>query len=81
IHGDGSKKTTLERATDAFSNDNVDVILFGHSHVPYCARHGVRLVLNPGSPTDKRRNAQYSYAILEVGGEAAVPSLHYFGEH
>jgi len=38
IHGDGIRKTTLERAMDAFRDDRVDGILFGHSHNPYCTR-------------------------------------------
>ncbi len=78
IHGDGSNGTTLERALDAFAHDTVDVILFGHSHNPYCVRHGDVWVLNPGSPTDKRRNAQYSYGILDIIGGVVTPSLHYY---
>jgi putative phosphoesterase len=78
IHGDGFKKSTLERAVDAFDSEAVDVILFGHSHNPYCARHGGRWIVNPGSPTDKRRNPQYSYATLGISGGTVTPSLHYF---
>ncbi len=78
IHGDGDKKTTLERAIDAFGADSVDAILFGHSHNPYCARLGTTLVFNPGSPTDKRRNAEYSYGILKVARGFILPSLHYY---
>lgn len=78
IHGDGPGKTTLERVVNAFAADTVDAILFGHSHKPYCKRHGTTWVLNPGSPTDKRRNAEYSYGILEITGSAITPSLHYY---
>lgn len=78
IHGDGLKKTTLERAIEAFPADTVDAILFGHSHNPYCARHGKTWVLNPGSLTDKRRNPRYSYGILKVSNQTLTPSLHYF---
>ena len=34
VHADGTRKTTLDRALEAFADDAVDVILFGHSHVP-----------------------------------------------
>ncbi len=78
IHGDGIRKTTLERAMDAFRADRVDGILFGHSHNAYCTRHGKVWVFNPGSPTDKRRNTEYSYGILKVGPEGIVPSLHFY---
>jgi predicted phosphodiesterase len=78
IHGDGSRKTTLERALDAFAGEAVDVILFGHSHNPYCRLHGAVWLVNPGSPTDKRRNPSYSYAVLEIVNGRATPTLHYY---
>jgi putative phosphoesterase len=78
IHGDGTRKTTLERALDAFAGDAVDVILFGHSHIPYCKLHRDVWLVNPGSPTDKRRNASYSYAVLEIVNGRAIPTLHYY---
>jgi hypothetical protein len=78
VHGDGARKTTLERALDTFSDDSPDVILFGHSHMPYCNRHGETWVINPGSPTDKRRNSCYSYGILEVRDGIAIPTLHHY---
>lgn len=76
VHGDGARKTTLERALEAFEPGTVDVVLFGHSHAPYLARHDARWVLNPGSPTDKRRQPRYSYGILSVRDGAVTPSLH-----
>jgi putative phosphoesterase len=78
IHGDGIRKTTLERALDAFAGDAVDVILFGHSHSPYCKLHGDVWLVNPGSPTDKRRNSHYSYAVLEIVSRRATPTLYHY---
>lgn len=67
VHGDGFGKTTEERAWDAFANEGVDLIIFGHSHIPVIKqREGITL-FNPGSPTDKRRQEQYSFGILEIG--------------
>lgn len=39
-----------------------DVLVFGHSHIPWdtTARTGLRL-LNPGSPTDRRRQPYCTY--------------------
>ncbi len=65
VHGDGLRGTTLGRARAAFANENVDAIAFGHSHIPYLERHAGVWVVNPGSPTDKRRQAQFSFAVLE----------------
>lgn len=79
-HGDGTRRTTLERALEAFSGEAVDVILFGHSHVPYCAKHGNTWLINPGSPTDKRRNPRYSWGVLDIREGRAVPTLHYYAD-
>lgn len=78
VHGDGKGRTTLERALAAFADTDVDLVCFGHSHQPYCARHGDRWVLNPGSPTDKRRMPRYSYAVLDLAPGTIVPELKYF---
>lgn len=78
VHGDGTRKTTLDRALEAFAPGTVDVVCFGHSHAPYLARHGDRWVLNPGSPTDKRRSPRYSYGILTLEAGIVTPELHFF---
>lgn len=79
-HGDGAHKSTLQRALDAFHGERLDVILFGHSHVPYCARHGDVWLLNPGSPTDKRRAPTYSWGLLQIRDGRATPTLHHFAD-
>jgi len=78
VHGDGTRGTTRSRALEAFAEDDVDVILFGHSHRPGVGREGRRIVANPGSPTDKRLNPLYSYAILTVDGRSARVVLRFY---
>ncbi|MEO7039168.1 MAG: metallophosphoesterase [Candidatus Elarobacter sp.] len=78
VHGDGSGSTTKDRAVAAFEGEAVDVILFGHSHRPWIGCEGRVLVANPGSPTDKRMNPSYSYAVLTIdGGDARIALEHY----
>jgi putative phosphoesterase len=80
IHGDGAHGTTLGRARAAFANDHVDVIVFGHSHIPYLERHDRVWVINPGSVTDRRRQPRFSFAVLECDGSGALaPRLVFFG--
>lgn len=62
----GLGKTTPERAWHTFERGSVDLIVFGHSHVPYKEWKDGVLLFNPGSPTDKRREPQYSFGILEI---------------
>ncbi|WP_078546594.1 metallophosphoesterase family protein [Litchfieldia alkalitelluris] len=66
VHGDGKGKTTLKRVTESFSGQPLDLILFGHSHIPYHQKHNGVIYFNPGSPTDKRRQQQFSYGILSL---------------
>jgi predicted phosphodiesterase len=52
---------------------DTDVLVFGHSHIPWdsTAETGLRL-LNPGSPTDRRRQPFCTYMTATVS--AAVLS-------
>jgi len=77
VHGDGTTGTTLLRALSAFTKRNVHCVVFGHSHQPLVERHGDVLLVNPGSPTDKRRQPRYSFALLHPG-ETLEAELVYF---
>ncbi|WP_160718900.1 metallophosphoesterase family protein [Bacillus sp. USDA818B3_A] len=66
-HGHGKGKTTEKRAILAFTEDEVDCIIFGHSHIPLKKYQNGLLLFNPGSPTDKRRQKMYSFGILQIG--------------
>jgi putative phosphoesterase len=54
---------------------DTDVLVFGHSHIPWdtTSTTGLRL-LNPGSPTDRRRQpfCTYMTAIIDDGALAQV---------
>lgn len=76
VHGHGSGKTTEKRAIESFTADKVDCIVFGHSHIPVNKEVGGIIIFNPGSPTDKRRQKQFSYGILTVGEE--IVAKHVF---
>ncbi len=78
VHGDGRGGTTVSRSLAAFAGEPVDVVCFGHSHQPLCERRDSVWVVNPGSPTDKRRQPRYSYAILEITRGRAAPRLVFF---
>ncbi len=54
-----------------------DVLIFGHSHIPWdtTAAGGLRL-LNPGSPTDRRRQPHCTYMTVAVDGSLGEVTLH-----
>ncbi|MBB4825077.1 putative phosphoesterase [Sporosarcina luteola] len=66
VHGHGDKGTTEKRAREAFAAENLDAIVFGHSHIPLIRYANRTLLLNPGSPTDKRKLPYYSFLVLHV---------------
>ena len=78
IHGDGFYGTTVERVAKAFAEDDVNCIVFGHSHMPYNKIHNNILFFNPGSPTDKRTQKKYSYGIIEVNGNSVKGEIRFF---
>ena len=60
IHETGPAKGREERCEALFPD--ADVLIFGHSHIPWdtTSAGGLRL-LNPGSPTDRRRQPVCTY--------------------
>jgi putative phosphoesterase len=44
------------------------VVVYGHSHVPEAGRHAGVWILNPGSPTDRRRAPVHTMIRLELAG-------------
>ena len=65
---DSGQRDGRERRMDAAYGDSTDVVVFGHSHIPWDSRTpgGLRL-LNPGSPTDRRRQPVATYLTATVG--------------
>jgi predicted phosphodiesterase len=60
---------------------DTDVLVFGHSHIPWDSRAetGLRL-LNPGSPTDRRRQPFCTFMTVTVAdGEVREVVLHRIG--
>ena len=77
VHETGAA-TGRERRCDAAYPD-LDVLVFGHSHIPWdtTTARGLRL-LNPGSPTDRRRQPTHTWMTVELaGGAVREVALHH----
>lgn len=74
-HGPG--RTTPERAWRTFAelDPPVHAIVFGHSHQPLVERRDGVWLLNPGSPTDRRRQPTFSFLRLDIDGSDLRPEL------
>ena len=73
----GRGRTTPERAHDTFAGADppVDAVVFGHSHQPMVERRAGIWLLNPGSPTDRRRQPTFSFLELLVTAREMTPRL------
>jgi putative phosphoesterase len=76
VHETGGAQGRELRCAERFPD--VDVLVFGHSHIPWdtVAPTGLRL-LNPGSPTDRRRQPNGTYLTGTVDdGRLTDLTLH-----
>ncbi|WP_338784895.1 metallophosphoesterase [Streptomyces sp. DG1A-41] len=76
IHETGPAQGREKRCAARFPD--LDVLVFGHSHIPWdtTAPTGLRL-LNPGSPTDRRRQPHCTYMTATVAdGRLTDVELH-----
>ncbi|MFF1483076.1 metallophosphoesterase family protein [Streptomyces sp. NPDC058319] len=76
VHETGAARGREARCAARFPD--LDVLVFGHSHIPWdtTAPSGLRL-LNPGSPTDRRRQPHCTYLTATVtGGALTEVELH-----
>jgi uncharacterized protein len=76
VHETGDAKGREERCATRFPD--VDVLVFGHSHIPWdtTAPTGLRL-LNPGSPTDRRRQPHGTFVTaVAADGELRDVVFH-----
>ncbi len=65
VHETGPAQGREARCAAAY--DGADVLVFGHSHIPWDTTAGTGLrLLNPGSPTDRRRQPHCTYLTCRV---------------
>jgi putative phosphoesterase len=71
VHDAGARPGRLERMRRRFS-DRADLVVFGHSHMPLHeqAPDGFQ-ILNPGSPTERRRSPTHTMGLIHVAAGSA----------
>ena len=77
VHETGAAAGRERRCAAAYPD--VDVLVFGHSHIPWdsTTATGLRL-LNPGSPTDRRRQPTHTWMTAELAaGAVRTVTLHH----
>ncbi|TNC19451.1 metallophosphoesterase [Georgenia sp. 311] len=75
VHETGQARGREERMRAVFPD--TDLLVFGHSHIPWDTTAGGLRLLNPGSPTDRRRQPFCTYMTLTLdGGEVRDVVIH-----
>jgi predicted phosphodiesterase len=62
IHDSGPRRGRRARMRRRFPDARV--VVFGHSHIPFLEDEDGLILLNPGSPTDRRRQPRHTFALL-----------------
>jgi putative phosphoesterase len=73
LHDPGPASDRRERLRARFPG--VRAVCFGHTHLPICDERDGLLLLNPGSPTERRRAPFHSMLLLEVEAGEVRPEL------
>jgi uncharacterized protein len=73
VHDAGPRKGREARLAARF--EDCEVVIYGHTHVPQVERFQHLWVLNPGSPTERRREPVHTMLMLRIRGPRITPEL------
>lgn len=74
IHDAGPARGTLARLRARFPS--AGAVVFGHSHIPLREAEDGFQIFNPGSPTDRRRQAEHTMGVARVDGHGTIAFEH-----
>jgi putative phosphoesterase len=75
VHGHGGRSA---RAVARGISPGCDAVIYGHSHIPMIERVGEAILVNPGSPSDRRWHPHFGVGFLTVAGGVISPELVLF---
>jgi putative phosphoesterase len=73
VHDPGPHAGREERLARRFPG--CDAVVYGHTHQPQVARAGDVWILNPSSPTERRRAPTHTMLVLEIADRRIEPEL------
>lgn len=73
IHDSGQRKGREKRMRQRFPD--ADVVVFGHSHIPWNECVDNQLLFNPGSATDRRMQPSFTMGLLRLNGTTVTGSI------
>jgi uncharacterized protein len=78
VHGDGGR-SAREVSRTVFSNQ-VDLVIYGHSHIPKIETVEHVIYFNPGSPTDRRFGPHFGVGLITIIEGRILPELVLFDD-
>jgi len=69
IHGWGARDGLERRILDRFSLPRPEVIVYGHSHVPFWGKVDGVWMFNPGSATARGYRGAGTVGVIEIAGD------------
>jgi uncharacterized protein len=73
VHVPGPAVGRARRLRAKFSD--CDAIVYGHTHLPEVTRDGEVWILNPGSPTERRKAPGHAMLVVEIDAGEIRPEL------
>jgi uncharacterized protein len=73
VHEPGAAAGRAARLVGRFPG--CDAVVYGHTHLPELAREGPFWILNPGSPTERRRAPVRTMIVLQAAEGSLEPRL------
>jgi putative phosphoesterase len=73
LHGHGGQ-TARSEARRRFAG-KVDLVVYGHSHIPLIEREGETILFNPGSAADRRWGDHFGVGLIRVTDQGIEPEL------
>ena len=73
VHDAGPRVGREARLAARF--EDCDAVVYGHTHVPQVEQFQHLWVLNPGSPTDRRRQPVHTMLVLRIRRRRITPEL------
>jgi putative phosphoesterase len=70
-----SVKWDRKRLLSKAREQNADILLFGHTHIPELIVNDPLYLLNPGSTSEPRADSKGSYAIIEIDNDHIRPKI------
>ena len=64
LHDSGARRGRTVRMRRRFPD--ADVVVFGHSHIPWDTAEDGQVLFNPGSPTERRRQPHHTAGVLRL---------------